>query len=80
MNKILEECKKYDLIGVGELTHGELTSWKYRYKIVKYLIKHFNQVIIFCETLIHIFLILIIKILNLIFTIVKINIMNFIHQ
>jgi len=51
MNKILEECKKYDLIGVGELTHGELTSWKYRYKIVKYLIKHFNQVIIFCETL-----------------------------
>lgn len=51
MNKILEECKKYDLIGVGELTHGELTSWKYRYKIVKYLIKHFNKVIIFCETL-----------------------------
>ena len=31
MNKILEECKKYDLIGIGELTHGELTSWKYRY-------------------------------------------------
>ena len=51
MNIILEECKKYDLIGVGELTHGELTSWKYRYKIVKYLIKHFNKVIIFCETL-----------------------------
>jgi hypothetical protein len=51
MNKILEECKKYDLIGVGELTHGELTSWKYRYKIVKYLTKYFNKVIIFCETL-----------------------------
>ena len=51
MNKILEECKKYDLIGVGELTHGELTSWKYRYQIVKYLTKYFNKVIIFCETL-----------------------------
>ena len=51
MNIILEECKKYDLIGIGELTHGELTSWKYRYKIVKYLTKYFNKVIIFCETL-----------------------------
>ncbi len=51
MNNLLEECKKYDLIGIGELTHGELTSWKYRYKIVKFLIKSFDKVIIFCETL-----------------------------
>ena len=51
MNNLLEECKKYDLIGIGELTHGELTSWKYRYKIVKFLSKYFHKVIIFCETL-----------------------------
>ena len=30
MNKILEECK-IAVIGIGELTHSELTSWKYKY-------------------------------------------------
>lgn len=43
--------KKYDLIGIGELTRGELTSWKYRLKIVKYLTKYYDNVIIFCENL-----------------------------
>jgi len=51
MNNLLNKCKNYDLIGIGELTHGELTSWKYRYKIVKYLTKYYDNVIIFCETL-----------------------------
>lgn len=37
MNKLLKNCKNYNLIGIGENTHGELTSWKYRYKIAKYL-------------------------------------------
>jgi len=26
INNLLDECKKYDLIGIDELTHGELTS------------------------------------------------------
>ena len=51
MDQLLNESKKYNLIGIGENTHGELTSWKYRYKIVKYLTKYFDNVIIFCETL-----------------------------
>lgn len=51
MNKLLKNCKNYNLIGIGENTHGELTSWKYRYKIAKYLTKYFDKVIIFCEQL-----------------------------
>lgn len=51
MDQLLNESKKYNLIGIGENTHGELTSWKYRYQIVKYLTKYFDNVIIFCETL-----------------------------
>jgi hypothetical protein len=50
MDQLLNESKKYDLIGIGENSHGELTSWKYRYQIVKYLTKYFDNVIIFCET------------------------------
>ncbi len=74
MNNLLEECKKYDLIGIGELTHGELTSWKYRYKI---------KLLFFAKHLIHIFIILILKKQNLIFIIIKIQrilIVNFIHR
>ena len=41
----------YDVIGIGELTHGELTSWKIRYDIVKRLIKKNKKVYILCEQL-----------------------------
>ena len=30
----------YDLIGIGEQTHGDITSWNIRYNIVKKLIKN----------------------------------------
>ena len=40
----------YDLIGIGENTHGELTSWNIRYKIVKHLLKKYKKVYILTET------------------------------
>ena len=46
MNKINLD---YDLIGIGELTHGELTSWKILYNIVKRLINKNKKVYILCE-------------------------------
>ena len=33
MNNLLKIIKTYDLIGIGEETHGEIISWKFRYKI-----------------------------------------------
>jgi len=39
----------YDLIGIGEETHGELTSWNIRYNIIKKLIKSKKKVYILCE-------------------------------
>lgn len=33
--------QNYYLIGIGENTHGELTSWNIRYKIIKKLLKKY---------------------------------------
>jgi hypothetical protein len=49
MNNLLEIVKNYDLIGIGEEIHGEMISWKIRYKIIKYLTKYYDKVYIFCE-------------------------------
>lgn len=51
MNIFLKKLLDYDLIGIGEQAHGELTSWKFRYKIVKYLTTKYDKVYIFCESL-----------------------------
>lgn len=51
MDNFLKILKNYDLIGIGEHAHGELISWKIRYKILKYLTKNYDKVYIFCEQL-----------------------------
>lgn len=51
MNKLLKNILDYDLIGIGEHVHGEMTSWKFRYKIIKYLTKYTDKVYILCEQL-----------------------------
>ena len=51
MDNLLKILKNYDLIGIGEQAHGELISWKIRYKIIKYLTKYYDKVYIFCEQL-----------------------------
>jgi hypothetical protein len=51
MNNLLKIIKDYDLIGIGEETHGEIISWKFRYKIIKYLTTYYDKVYIFSEQL-----------------------------
>ena len=51
MNNLLKIITNYDLIGIGEETHGEIISWKFRYKIIKYLTKNYDKVYIFSEQL-----------------------------
>ena len=36
---------KNDLIGIGEEAHGELTFWKYRYKIIKHYTDYIKKII-----------------------------------
>ncbi len=46
MNNLLN----YNLIGIGEFSHGILESWEFRFNMLKYAIKHTNKkIIIFNE-------------------------------
>lgn len=51
MNKFNKKLLNYDLISIGEQVHGELTSWKFRYNIIKYLTTKCDKVYILCEQL-----------------------------
>jgi hypothetical protein len=51
MNNLLKIIKNYDLIGIGEEAHGEIISWKFRYKIIKYLTRYYDKIYIFSEQL-----------------------------
>lgn len=45
-----ELLNKYTLIGIGEFSHGIKESWKFRFDLLKYVIKNTNKkIFIFCE-------------------------------
>ncbi len=46
MNNLLN----YNLIGIGEFSHGTQESWEFRFNLLKYAIKHDNKkIVIFNE-------------------------------
>ena len=50
MNNLLN----YNLIGIGEFSHGIHESWEFRFKLLKYIVKHTNKkIIIFNEMAIY---------------------------
>lgn len=51
LQAIIRQASNADVVGIGEHNHGELTSWKFRYAIIKGLIDLGKHVVVLCENL-----------------------------